>query len=329
MPRGWPGGTSSWGTPMGGGANSSKGSYGPSKQAFGPPGNQSKGNAGYNSFLPVPSQTSQLACCQQQLAMLTQIARSVNNIDQNIKRLRLGGGSGGSGGGGAGGTREGLGSFSRLMHLIHGARQFGHGMGSGSMLQMAGGAVNLARGAGFLGGGGGGSAAGAGAGAGMGAAGAVAGVAVAAVAVVAGFVALKKAADDLVESQRDLAQVSPSMAGVYAARDIQEILRNRQKGEMLANATGNLTREEQRFKDAMMPMETAWEEFKANFLAGFYANLADLAETANEIATTLGIIEKRGKESAMDQSFSGQVNKIADEAEKKQAQAKNDARRPR
>jgi hypothetical protein len=143
---------------------------------------------------------------------------------------------------------------------------------------------------------------------------------IAAIAAVVGFtLAIKAAADELIKANHELAKFSPAMAQVFAQRDVQEIFRERDRGNALApDSAAMLVREEQRYRDAIFPMETAWEELKNNFLAGFYSELADIAEGVRGLAEMVGIELKRREQPPASDTFSGQINKIADKAARRQ-----------
>jgi hypothetical protein len=273
-------------------------------------------------------------------------------ISQQVHEIiRLLGGKGG-GGGGAGGRGPGGGQHHALTRLGNfwtnifnaggGFAQVGRGLASGRFGQAAYGLVRAGQGLknleGMFGSAGGAGGAGAGGAAARGAAGAVgrlgglAGAAGPAVAVVAGVVAVaafvaetKKAADELIVFNQRLANVSASMGAIYAQREFREIMRERARGDALSNSTGLLVRGEQRFKDAVFPWETAWEDLKGNFLAGFYSSLADIAEGVNGIAKTIGVEINRNKTANASASFSDMVNAVADKAKAKQDEARRRA----
>jgi hypothetical protein len=128
---------------------------------------------------------------------------------------------------------------------------------------------------------------------------------------VAFVVACKGAADELIELRKELAQVSGAMGVVYAQRELQEIMRERSRGDQLANAQGLLIRGEQKFKDEIFPWEMAWDELKTNFLAGFYNELGEIAGGINSLVKMLGIDIKNRSKVEDTKSFSALINKIA------------------
>jgi hypothetical protein len=256
---------------------------------------------------------------------LQQNTQALNRLASQLQLLTrvmgAGGGRGGGGGFGGGGGMFGLPDtpLGRLAHFMHGASTLARGvqgLGGGNPFGLAG----ALRGGAMLSGAGGALGA-------VGTAVTMAAAPVAAIAAVVGFtLAIKAAADELIRANHELAKFSPAMAQVFAQRDVQEIFRERDRGNLLADSARQLVREEQRYKDTIFPMETAWEELKNNFLAGFYSELADMADGIRGIAELIGIELKRREQSGGDGSFSGTINRIADEADRRQERARHMAR---
>jgi hypothetical protein len=246
------------------------------------------------------------------------IAERLSRLWGDVRIIRQvvasGAGRGGMGGGNL--SMYGLPNspLGRVAHFMHGIGNVSGGI-RGLAAGNPAGAIMGVRGAAML-------ASGAG---GLGAAGAaVAAVAapIAAIAAVVGFtLAIKAAADELIKANHELAKFSPAMAQVFAQRDVQEIFRERDRGNALAPSASMLVREEQRYRDAIFPMETAWEELKNNFLAGFYSELADIAEGVRGLAEMVGIELKHRNAAGSSDTFSGQINKIADKAASRQLDA--------
>lgn len=201
------------------------------------------------------------------------------------------------------------GFVSIMSQLFGGARQFGSSLGKGQPISALFGALRVANGLGnMVGGGGGGgggggknAAAAAAAGGGRGAMAAVGrlgaagpiGIAVAAIAA-AGVAAyafgkeLKKATENLIESNRKYAEIHAGMAALYAIRDLRELFRERDKASYLMGPTSRLIQQEQRFKDQAMPWEVVWEELKSGFLLQFYTTMTDMLTGVNDILKLLG-----------------------------------------
>lgn len=100
---------------------------------------------------------------------------------------------------------------------------------------------------------------------------------------------VEKATDALVQLQKGLADASPSMAAVMARRDFQELMRERKRGEALSDSAEYLTGAEQRRKDATLPVEVMWTEFK-NRVYGFGNDMVGgMAQVVNGV---LGLTEK-------------------------------------
>jgi hypothetical protein len=162
------------------------------------------------------------------------------------------------------------------------------------------------RGGGEAGAGEGGEAAG---GAAEGASGAAGGAAGAAGIVVAAFVAVyeygkalikfrnwvDKTTDALVAFNREFAEASPSMAAVMARRDVQELFRDRRKGEALAESAEYLTGAEQRRKDSEAPLVVLFTDWKNRALGIGNDVVAGMAKQLNAL---LGLSEdfEKGKE---------------------------------
>lgn len=256
---------------------------------------------------------------------------ALERLTRAIQGMRSGGGGQpGQGGGGPG-------MLQRLFFGMAGGRSMMSGIVSGNMSQILGGMYGLGRaGAGLFGAGGGAAAGGAGAGAAGGAGGAgglaaagAAGPAAIALLAVAGLVAfvaaLKNAADTLIEKQKELAKFSPSMAGVYARRDISEMFRERRRGELLSGSTERLIDQEQRFKDSTFNIEVMYEDLKTQFLTGFYASLADIASSVNNILKRLNLDSKDKQTQEAVKSFGDAVFDIRNRAEAKQREAEANA----
>jgi hypothetical protein len=143
----------------------------------------------------------------------------------------------------------------------------------------------------------------AGAGEAAGAAGGAAGGVGAAVAIVVEYVkalwkfktAVERTTDSLIETQRKLADASPAMAAIFAQRDVQELLRERKRGDALADSAGYLVGAEQRRKDATLPIETEWQGVKNRFY-GFFNDVE--AGMAKQLNAMLGLKEEKGDQQA-------------------------------
>jgi hypothetical protein len=292
-----------------------------------------------NNPPPLPNRPPQIT----DVTWLRIISQQLGQVIRIMEGGRRGsGGAGGGGGGrGPGHPLARLGNFwTNISNLFGGFGQIGRGIGRLRGSQAAYGATRAGQAIEALekmfGGGGGG--AGAAGGAARGAAGVargaagLAGAASAAVTVVGVAVAyasmiaeVKRAADELIQFNRKLADVSANMGLIYAQREFREIMRERARGDELANSTGLLVRGEQRFKDEVFPWEVAWSELKSNFLAGFYENLADTAENVNAILELLGV-EVKKRNATGSQAWSDMINRTADNAQRKQDAARRRAR---
>lgn len=208
-----------------------------------------------------------------------------------------------------------LGKFwGNVTNATGGFRQIGQGLARGRAAEAAFGVARAGQAIESLSGMFGGSA-----GAAIGAAAVPVGAAVA----VAAFVAeMKRAADEMIQFNLSLGKVSASMGLVAAQREIQEIMRERARGDALANSAGLLVRGEQRYKDAVLPWEVAWEDLKNNFLAGFYTTLAEIAEGINDILKLLNIEIKSQKDFQKSAAWTDVINGIADKADLRQREAK-------
>ncbi len=67
--------------------------------------------------------------------------------------------------------------------------------------------------------------------------------------------AVVRATDRLVEMNRHYAEVSASMAAVFAGRDVKEIMRDQEKGNRLSSSAQGLVDSEQRRKDGTKELE--------------------------------------------------------------------------
>jgi hypothetical protein len=121
--------------------------------------------------------------------------------------------------------------------------------------------------------------------------------------------ALQRMTVEQVAYNRELAKVSPSMALVFAERDVQERMRNREIGERLAPSARGLTQAEQAAREATKDLEvlwekiknetaTAWEGFKTGALGGS-ASIWQFAEGA--LAGATGGDKGRGGAMGFDQ----------------------------
>ncbi|HYE77922.1 MAG TPA: hypothetical protein VEI97_08050 [bacterium] len=118
---------------------------------------------------------------------------------------------------------------------------------------------------------------------------------------------VERATDALVEAQRKLAEVSPSMAAVYARREVQEILRDRRRGEALAESANYLVGAEQRRKDSWMPLETAWDQLQ-NRLYGFFNDVVSgMGKALSELA-----LMRQDDEEKKDLALTTELEKIRD-----------------
>jgi hypothetical protein len=119
--------------------------------------------------------------------------------------------------------------------------------------------------------------------------------------------------DQLVQSQQRLADVSGSMAAVYAQREIQELLRDQRRGEALAESASYMTGAEQRRKDATMPIETAITSLE-NRMAGFLNDIvAGMAKVVNGV---LGLTDESEKDKAANR-LTDAVQHIRDDNQKR------------
>lgn len=175
-----------------------------------------------------------------------------------------------------------LGRAKPAWKAMGGARAAG---GLGRMLGGLGGGGGLG---GILGGGAGaGGAAGGGAAAGAAGAAAAVGAAAAPVAIViAAGIAFKEAADEVVkfaysmeQANRALAQVSPSMAAVFAELDAERVKRDINRGENTADTAAGLADAINRFEEATQP----WEEISTNIKNLFSSALLDILNEMLEL----------------------------------------------
>lgn len=86
--------------------------------------------------------------------------------------------------------------------------------------------------------------------------------------------------EELVQAQRRLAEVSPSMAAAMARRDVQELMRDQRKGEALSSSAERLFQSEQHRKSVWMPAETMWDKLQ-NELAALGNDLVSAATLNN------------------------------------------------
>jgi hypothetical protein len=114
-----------------------------------------------------------------------------------------------------------------------------------------------------------------------GAAGTLGGVGFAAAAFTKAVVGMTEAA---LQSQRHLAEMSGSMAAVFAVRDVREALRDLRHGERTAPAAAKLVSAEQNLKDALEPIESLLENVKAVLLSEVAQTLADLLQPVKYLA---------------------------------------------
>lgn len=254
------------------------------------------------------------------LANTTRMAQLLFEIRMALNRLRFGGG----GGSNDPNNLAGGGPFRRLRGLLNiagGGQGLGRALGHGNLASAAHMASMASRGVSML----------AGAGMGAGAATALSGVGTV-VGVVAGLVAftiaLKEAADAIIQHRRELAAFSPTTAQAYAVRDAREMLRDRELGERLGEKTGDMLAWEQRFKDKWLPVREWWEDKKSNFASNFYAAASDVMEKIEDVRKVLGHIEQQGQQ-ARDLSFGGLINEAAEGAQKKMDAARAQAQQPR
>lgn len=92
---------------------------------------------------------------------------------------------------------------------------------------------------------------------------------------------LKHNTDDIIESRRNLAEVSPGMASVFAQKDIQEVFMNIERGERLTESTDWAQRQNIDFQKAMIPIETLVGKIE-NYVSGaFSATMASVLEWIN------------------------------------------------
>lgn len=155
----------------------------------------------------------------------------------------------------------------------------------------------------------------------------------AAAAVIVGTVALglaiKGAADELIEFNKKFAAVHSGMAQMYAEREMREMFRDQKKAEALVGPTGRLIEEEQKFKDETMPMELMWEELKTGILTDFYATFTVIAGGVQGILEMLGVEFKKIPDANILSSFGGMANAMADAHNDRMAEAMpKNGRRP-
>lgn len=235
-----------------------------------------------------------------------------------------GGGSGGvdkrpPGGGQSALTRLGY-FWANVSNAAGGFGQVGSGAASGNIGKAAFGMVRAGQAVDFL--------AGMGGAAGAAAGGVAAGVGIA-VAAYEFVKATKEAADELIKVNGELSKFSANMGLVYGQREIREILREKARGDALAGSAGLLVEQEQRFKDASLPWETAFGELKNAYYGGFYKALSDILSGINK---TLVVAEDIRDSMAADSdknSFSGMINRVADDAKAKQEAAQRQAQAQR
>jgi hypothetical protein len=124
---------------------------------------------------------------------------------------------------------------------------------------------------------------------------AVFGVVAMGVAAVKAAEALNKLTAEQMTYNRELGKSSAQMAFVFAQRDIQERMRNREVGDRLSASARSLVRAEQRFKDDTKEMDVfgervknyagiAWEVWKTEFVQHMMPHVRPLIVVANKIA---------------------------------------------
>ncbi len=104
------------------------------------------------------------------------------------------------------------------------------------------------------------------------------------VAAVANFVAsVKDNTEGIIESRRQLGEVSAEMASVFASKDVNDILMNIERGDRLSNSTEWAQRQNLDFQRALIPIESIIGKIE-NYVSGaFSAGMAYVFEAINKI----------------------------------------------
>ncbi len=118
-------------------------------------------------------------------------------------------------------------------------------------------------------------------------------------AVAGAAVAVAKGLNELSETQlrynRQLAEASAAMAATFAQRDVQERLRNIEKGDRLTESARALTHAEQQREESRKEIDILTNRFKNSVAAGWenvkaslYAPLNELAKGVNQVVENTG-----------------------------------------
>jgi hypothetical protein len=136
---------------------------------------------------------------------------------------------------------------------------------------------------------------------------AMAGLATAAVAAAKGMNALT---DKQLEYNRSLSHASAQMAFVFAQRDIQELMRNREKGDRLVDSARNLTQAEQSRQENRKETDLLWERLKTsgatfwqllNNIGHQMSGLEGISRGVNKIVEAIDGTQQRQKQLMMDE----------------------------
>lgn len=90
--------------------------------------------------------------------------------------------------------------------------------------------------------------------------------------------ALADFGESILESQRKLAEFSPSMAKVFAEKDIQDTFRNMKQGEDTADSAGNLQDSLGKLQDTLEPIKVLFQNLVNNVLSGFIRFVTKILE---------------------------------------------------
>lgn len=124
--------------------------------------------------------------------------------------------------------------------------------------------------------------------------------------------AVKGMTDESIRFGEKLSQVSASMAGVMAERQMREIFRDQRQAENVVGTTRELANSEQNFKDTMEPIESAIVNIKNSILIPIMDTLTEMLAPVKAIAEE---INKALGGGAVPETLGDTLKGLADEAE--------------
>lgn len=92
---------------------------------------------------------------------------------------------------------------------------------------------------------------------------------------------IKTWSNDVLEAQRNLAEVSPGMASVFARRDIDEILMNIERGQRVTDSASYAQRGNVELQRALIPIESLIDKIENYISGGFASGMAVIFNWVN------------------------------------------------